>query len=142
MKPSIIPADIEHAAAASGPLSGLARHLLRVQLRRLQYGEIRLIDGDAEERFGARTEDCPLTATIEVRHPRFYSDAVFGGTTGAGASYIQGRWRCSDLTNLTRIFSRNRAVMEEMDRRWTFLSRPLLRIFHWLHGNSEAGSER
>jgi cyclopropane-fatty-acyl-phospholipid synthase len=142
MKPSIVPAGVERAATTSGPLAGLARQLVRVQLRRLEHGEIRLIDGGGEERYGARSEECPLTVTIEVLHPRFYADAVFGGTTGAGASYIHGRWRCSDLTTLARILTRNRAVMEEMDRRWTFLSRPLLRIFHWLHGNSESGSER
>jgi cyclopropane-fatty-acyl-phospholipid synthase len=142
VKPSIIPADLEHAATASGPLTRLARHLLRSQLRRLKYGELRLLDGEGDERFGARSEECPLSCTIEVLHPRFYADAVFGGTTGAGASYIRGRWRCSDLTTVARILTRNRAVMDEMDRSWTFVSRPLLRIFHWLHGNSEAGSER
>src|SRR4051812_44284888 len=110
MKPSIIPADIERAPDA-GLLAALARRLMRAQLSRLRHGEIRLRDGEGEERFGARSDDCPLTATIEVLHPRFYSDAVFGGTTGAGASYIQGRWRCSDLTSLTRLMSRNRAVM-------------------------------
>jgi cyclopropane-fatty-acyl-phospholipid synthase len=142
VKPSIIPAAIERPAVGAGPLVALARRLLRAQLGRLRHGEIRLRDGDAEERFGSRAEDFPLTATIEVLHPRFYVDAVFGGTTGAGASYIHGRWRCSDLTAITRILCRNRGVMDEMDRRWTFLSRPLLRVFHWLHSNSEAGSER
>ena len=67
---------------------------------------------------------------------------MFGGTVGAGAAYIQGAWRCSDVTALTRIMYANRAMMQQMDRRWTFLSRPLLRVFHWLHRNSAQGSER
>jgi cyclopropane-fatty-acyl-phospholipid synthase len=142
VKPSIIPADLGRANAGAGPFSSLARRLLSAQLRRLEYGEIRVREGDAEQRFGARTEDFPLTATIEVLHPRFYADAVFGGTTGAGAAYIQGRWRCSDLTALVRIMARNREVMDQLDSRWTFLSQPLLRAFHWLHRNSQAGSER
>ena len=126
----------------AGPLQSLARRLLHAQLRRLVDGEVRLLDGGSEHRFGARTQRCPLSVAIEVLHPRFYADAVFGGTVGAGAAYIQGLWRCDDLTGLTRLMYVNRAVMEHMDRRWTLLSRPLLRAFHWLHRNSKVGSER
>ena len=143
MKPSIVPTDLDPAATASaGLLESFARRLLRAQLGRLRHGEIRLLDGGNEERFGERTERCQLSVAIEVLHPRFYADAVFGGTVGAGGAYIHGRWRCSDLTALTRIMCADRAVMDEIDLRWTFLTRPLLRVFHWLHGNSEAGSER
>ena len=143
MKPSIVPADLELPEAAEpGPLAALGRHLLQAQLRRLRDGEIRILDGDTELRFGARTERCPLSVTVEVLHPRFYADAVFGGTVGAGGAYIHGLWRCADLTALTRIMYVNRALMDQMDRRWTFISRPLLRVFHWLHRNDEDGSER
>jgi cyclopropane-fatty-acyl-phospholipid synthase len=143
VKPSILPASLElPEAGEAGPLAALGRRLLRSQLRRLRDGEIRIVDGDGELRFGARTERCPLSVTVEVLHPRFYADAVFGGTVGAGAAYIHGLWRCADLTALTRVMYVNRALMDQMDRRWTFISRPLLRVFHWLHRNSEDGSER
>jgi cyclopropane-fatty-acyl-phospholipid synthase len=143
VKPSIVPAELAAASAApAGLLESFARKLLCAQLRRLRHGEIRLLDGGSEERFGTRTERCQLSVAIEVLHPRFYSESVFGGTVGAGAAYIRGRWRCSDLTDLTRIMCVNRAFMDELDSRWTFLTQPLLRVFHWLHGNSETGSER
>jgi cyclopropane-fatty-acyl-phospholipid synthase len=143
VKPSIVPADLElPEAAESGPLAAFGRRLLRSQLSRLREGEIRIVDGESELRFGARTGRCPLSATVEVLHPRFYTDAVFGGTVGAGAAYVHGLWRCADLTALTRIMYVNRALMDQMDRRWTFISRPLLRVFHWLHRNDEDGSER
>jgi cyclopropane-fatty-acyl-phospholipid synthase len=116
--------------------------MLRSQLRRLRDGEIRLLEGSSEQRFGAPTPRCQLSVTIEVVDPRFYTDAVFGGTAGAGAAYIGGLWRCSDLTALTRIMFVNRSVMDQMDRRWTVLSRAVLRAFHWLHRNSKLGSER
>jgi cyclopropane-fatty-acyl-phospholipid synthase len=146
VKASIVPADLEPigpaVAPAAGPLDTLGRRLLRAQLERLRHGEIRVLDAGSERRFGARTERCPLSVTLEVLHPRFYADAVFGGTVGAGAAYIRGLWHCSDLTALARIMYANRELMDGMDRRWTLLSRPLLRLFHWLHRNSEAGSER
>jgi cyclopropane-fatty-acyl-phospholipid synthase len=144
VKPSILPADDMELpeAAEPGLLERLGRGLLQSQLGALRDGEIRLLDGDTEHRYGTRNERCPLGVTIEVLHPRFYADAVFGGTVGGGAAYIHGAWRCSDLTALTRILYANRSVMQQMDRRWTFLSRPLLRAFHWLHRNSAQGSER
>jgi cyclopropane-fatty-acyl-phospholipid synthase len=143
VKPSIVPVGLEPSTLpAAGPLESLGRRLLHAQLRRLRDGEIRMLDGGSEWRFGARTERCPLSVTIEVLHPRFYADAAFGGTVGAGAAYIRGLWRCNDLTALTRVMYVNRAVMDQMDGRWTFLSRPLRRAFHWLHRNSKAGSER
>ncbi|MGH8253210.1 MAG: hypothetical protein ACRES2_04165, partial [Steroidobacteraceae bacterium] len=125
MKPSIMPADdmALPETAEPGLLATLARRLLHGQLAQLRDGEIRLLDGDTEHRYGARNERCALGVTIEVLHPRFYADAVFGGTVGGGAAYIHGAWRCSDLTALTRIMYANRALMQQMDRRWTFLSR-------------------
>jgi cyclopropane-fatty-acyl-phospholipid synthase len=143
MKPTIIPAD-EPALVADKPgaLASLGRSLLLGQLKSLTDGELRVVDAQGEHFFGARTERCQLSVAIEVLHPRFYSESVFGGTVGAGAAYIRGRWRCSDLTDLTRIMCVNRAFMDELDSRWTFLTQPLLRVFHWLHGNSETGSER
>ena len=143
MKPSINPLDLEVAAdAAPGALAGLGRTLLLAQLKRLRHGEIRLITEGAEQRYGARTERCSLSVNLEILHPQFYAAAAFGGTVGAGAAYIRGAWRCSDLTSLARIMYVNRELMDHMDRRWTFLSRPLLRLFDWWHRSTVGNSAR
>ena len=143
MKPSIIPIDDESTEERSfAPLATLGRRLLRAQFARLQHGEIRLIDEHGEQRYGVRSARCPFTATIEVLDPQFYADATFGGTVGAGSAYIRGSWRCSDLTALVRIMVVNRELMEGLDSRWSLLSRPLLRLFHFLHRNSRGGSAR
>ena len=145
MNATIVPAgdDADEAETApAGFLVTLARRLLCAQLARFRDGEILLRDGESQWRFGARTAACDQAATVEVLHPRFYVDAVFGGTTGAGAAYIRGHWRCSDLVALTRIFCANHAAMESLDRRWTLPARAALRLFHWLHGNTRGGSSR
>jgi cyclopropane-fatty-acyl-phospholipid synthase len=143
VKASIVPVDPGRPSVTkAGPLAALGRRLLCSQLGRLRDGEIRLLEGGSELRYGARTPRCQLSVAIEVVDPRFYVDAVFGGTAGAGAAYVRGLWRCADLTALTRIMYVNRELMDQMDRRWTFLSRPLRRMFHWLHRNSKLGSER
>jgi cyclopropane-fatty-acyl-phospholipid synthase len=143
VKPSIIPVDDENTEEpAFTPLAALARRLLLAQLARLRDGEIRLVDDRGERRFGQRSARCELSATVEVRDPRFYADAAFGGTVGAGAAYIRGYWHCHDLTALVRIMVVNRQLMEGVDGRWALISRPLLRLFHMLRRNSRGGSAR
>jgi cyclopropane-fatty-acyl-phospholipid synthase len=147
LKPSIIPADSElPVGAAPGVVAALGKRLLLAQLAGLRHGEIRLIDrlGDApgEQRFGARTERCPFSVSLEVLHPQFYADAAFGGTMGAGAAYIRGLWRASDLTDLVRIIVVNRELLEGMDSRWALVQRPLQRLLHWINRNSRDGSAR
>ena len=143
MKPSIIPIDLELPEEAEpGPIAALGRRALLAQFKRIQHGELRVLDGSSEWSFGTRNEHCPLSVTLEVLHPQFYPDAAFGGTVGAGAAYIRGLWRCSDLTGVVRLMVVNRDVLNGMDSRWSLLKAPLLRAFHWLHRNSPGGSAR
>ena len=93
-------------------------------------------------RFGKYTAECTLSATVEVVHPQFWADAAFGGTTGAGESYIHGHWRSDDLVALVRIMVLNRDIMENMEGGLAFLTAPLRRIFHWMNRNSKDGSRR
>jgi cyclopropane-fatty-acyl-phospholipid synthase len=130
------------AAAASGPLERLGRSLLLRMLARISHGEIRLIDAGVEHRFGRRTERCALSVMLRVQQPRFYADAAFGGSVGAGEAYIRGSWSCDDLTALTRIMIVNRDVLNAMESGYARLRAPLLKLFHWLHRNSREGSAR
>lgn len=140
---SIIPAiaDLPPVGAVSA-LAGLGRRLLLGQLARLTRGELRVIEGGREHRFGARSAAYPLSATLRVDHPQMFADVAFGGTVGAGESYIRGLWRCDDLTALVRIFCLNADVLSGLDRRFALVSRPLLKLFHFINRNSKAGSAR
>jgi cyclopropane-fatty-acyl-phospholipid synthase len=71
-----------------------------------------------------------------------FADTAFGGTVGAGESYIRGLWRCDDLTALVRLFVLNRDLMNGMDSRWAIVSQPLLKLFHHWNRNSRSGSAR
>ena len=143
-KPSIIPTlsalpPVERAS----PLAALGRRLLLAQFAALHDGELTLIEWDGtRHRFGKRTSRLDLSVTLHIDHPQLYADAAFGGTVGAGEAYIRGLWRCDDLTGLVRIFVANREVMNGMDSRWALVSRPVLKMFHFLNRNSKAGSAR
>jgi len=142
LKPSIVPALSQDPRRRAGPIQALGRRAMLGLLSRLPDGEITVIEDGERHRFGRRSERCALAATIEVEHPQFWADAAFGGTVGAGESWIRGDWRCDDLTALVRIMVVNRELMNAMDSRLAFVSAPLRRMLHWLNRNSPEGSRR
>jgi cyclopropane-fatty-acyl-phospholipid synthase len=142
MKPTIIPARLAERRAHPGPIQALGRRVLLGHLQQLPEGQLTLVEGDATHVFGQAQAGSGLVTTIEVRHPQFWADAAFGGTVGAGESYIRGDWSCSDLTALVRLMVVNREVMESMDSGFAVVTAPLRRILHWLNHNSPEGSRR
>jgi cyclopropane-fatty-acyl-phospholipid synthase len=142
-RPTIVPEAAAATAGRAGMLSRLARKVLLQRLALIRDGEVRIQDNGESLRFGARTARCGLSATITVRDPEFYSLAAFGGTVGAGESYIHGYWRCDDLTALVRIMVLNREVLQELDTGLAARGSALLRrLLHWANRNSKRGSAR
>jgi len=123
-------------------LTRLAKSLLLAQLNKIQHGRLRFLDGHIDRSFGAQTDIGPFDVTLRVRDARFYSDAVFAGTTGAGEAYMRGYWDCDDLTGLVRLMVVNRELMNDVDSGWSRFSAPLLKTAHWLNRNTSAGSRR
>jgi cyclopropane-fatty-acyl-phospholipid synthase len=123
-------------------LQRLGRNALLKQLSRLQHGEIVIVEGGHTRRFGRVSEQCPLSAQIDVSSPQFWADAAFGGSVGAAESFVQAQWRCEQLTTLIRIMVLNRDVMEDMEGGLAFLSAPLRKVLHWFNRNSKEGSRR
>jgi cyclopropane-fatty-acyl-phospholipid synthase len=140
--------DFIPEAAADDPadelplLSRLARALLLSQLKKVEHGRLHLIDHDRSETFGAITEAGPFDVTIRVRDARFYGDAVFAGTTGAGEGYMRGYWDCDNLTALVRLMVVNRDLMNDVDSGWSRLSAPLFKLAHSINRNTNRGSRR
>jgi len=143
-KPTIIPDSVHEARGSSASwLAGVSRRALIQRLQLLRDGELRLQDGGETHRFGARTARCGLSVTITVRDPEFWTLVASGGTVGAGESYINGYWRCDDLTALVRIMVLNRHVMQEMESGLAARGSALLRrLLHWANRNNRQGSAR
>jgi cyclopropane-fatty-acyl-phospholipid synthase len=123
-------------------LTRLAKGLLFSQLRKIKHGRLRFVDVDVNQSFGVLTDLGPFDVTLRVRDARFYGDAVFGGTTGAGEAYMRGYWDCDNLTALVRLMVVNRELMNDVDSGWSRLSSPLFKAAHWLNRNTSAGSRR
>jgi cyclopropane-fatty-acyl-phospholipid synthase len=123
-------------------LAGLGRRALLKQLQGLQLGQLRIVDSAGEHVYGRATPEFDVAVTLEVLDPQFWADAAFGGTVGAGESYIHGHWRTSNLTDLVRLMVRNRAVMNGMEGGFAFVTAPLRRMLHWANRNSPDGSRK
>jgi len=123
-------------------LESLARRMVRARLRALHFGEIVINENGRRESFGKPTDEPRLTAELTVHDPRFYSDVAYGGSVGAGESFIHGCWSCDELTTLVRILLRNRDVLLDIDSGLALLTRPLQKAFHWLNRNTRNGSRR
>ena len=123
-------------------LDSLARRVVRSRLAEMRHGRLVLCENGREEVFGDVSEDCPLTARLIVNDPRCYSEVAFGGSIGAGEAYIHGYWSTDNLTNVVRIFVRNREVLANMDSGAALVTRPFQKLFHWLHRNTQKGSRR
>jgi cyclopropane-fatty-acyl-phospholipid synthase len=143
-KPSIVPIDLEHPREGGATwLTNLGRRLLLGQFAKLRDGALTLVEPDGRRHhFGQRTPRLDLAVTLEVIDPQLYADAAFGGTVGAGESYIRGYWRCDDLTALVRLFVANRQMMNALDGRWTFVTQPFLQFVPFYNRNSRRGSAR
>ena len=141
MKATIIPLNLSSPKPQrSRWLDRLARKGLMARLKHLQYGGLTLVEGKQRYQFGDSESD--IQVTITVRHPEFYSDVAFGGSVGAGESYMRGNWSCSDLTRLVRLFLINREVLDGMDDSLSRIRAPLYQAFHWLNRNTRKGSRQ
>lgn len=120
-------------------LDRLARAVLGSRLDTLRRGEITLCDAAGSTTHGQAAD---LRTSVQVHRPRFFRQALLGGTLSVAESYIQGDWDCDDLTSLFRIFVRNRESADRFDRglaRWLAYGH---KLFHWWHANTLTGSRR
>jgi cyclopropane-fatty-acyl-phospholipid synthase len=112
------------------------------RLAALEHGALRLEEGGETLQFGAVTVRCPLSVTVRVHDPRFYTDIAFGGSIGAGEAYMAGYWSCDDLTAVMRVMIGNMGVVDGLERGLARLGAPLRRALHWAARNSRRGSRR
>ncbi|MGW8186419.1 MAG: class I SAM-dependent methyltransferase [Desulfobacterales bacterium] len=124
------------------PIDRASRRIFLTLLKKIRKGKITLIEDDREFMFGEHSPAKGLSAKIRVRHPRFYTRTVFGGTIGSGEAYMAGLWSPDDLTTVIRIVIQNRQVFEGMEKGWARLTEPLNTIYHTLKRNTRSGSRQ
>ncbi|MEZ5649774.1 MAG: cyclopropane-fatty-acyl-phospholipid synthase family protein [Burkholderiaceae bacterium] len=129
-------------ASSSSWLAALGERALRARLERLAHGRITVVDGGVASHFGACSARCDQQCTITVHNPRFYGEVAFGGSVGAGESFMARDWTCDDLTALVRILLANEGLVDDIDSGLSRLAEPARRALHALSRNSRRGSRR
>ena len=132
--------ELSRSAPRVNPLGALARRLVFARVATLSAGLLRIREGHEVHEFGARSTG--VDATITVLDPAFYAEIAFGGSVGAGESYMLGHWQADDLTALMRLLLRNRHALDAMETGLALISGPLRVAAHWLHRNTRSGSRR
>ncbi len=137
---SVASGDFPAGTLKPSRLVRLARRAVIRRLSAIEHGRLTVSDGDTLRHFG--DEAAELTASITVTDPRFYVDVAFGGAIGGGEAYVRGYWQADSVTDVVRIFAKNRHVLEVMESGIAALTRPLRKAFHWLNQNTRRGSRR
>jgi len=137
-----LPGDPSAPGALSRGLEGLAERTLRARLTALEHGQVTIVDGARRDTYGRATPRCALQATVQVRDRRFYTEVAFGGSVGAGESFMAGDWTVDDLTALVRILLVNRGLLDGLDGGWSRLAEPARRALHAAARNTRTGSRR
>ena len=78
------------------PIDRASRRIFLTLLKKIRKEKITLLEDDKQFIFGERSPANGLSAKIRVRHPRFYTRTVFGGTIGSGEAYMAGLWSKDD----------------------------------------------
>ena len=74
----------------------------------IRHGFLTLVEGDCRHQFG--DPDAEVCATVTVTDSRFFADVAFAGTIGGGEAYIRNYWYADSITNVVRIFAKNRQI--------------------------------
>ena len=116
-----------------------AKKLLCSQLEKIKHGTVNIIDKNETLTFGTGQE---IKVTIQVNRSSFYSRTLIGGSIGNAESYVDGDWDCTSLTDLVRLFVKNREVLQKIDGGLANLLSPLQKTFHGLRSNTLEGSKK
>ncbi len=109
-------------------------------LAKLRHGVIELVEDGHKQFFG--DEQADLKVTLTVVDAGFYQKMVLGGSVGAGEAYIDGLWRCDNLTALIQIFAKNLILLDSLESGWARLSRPALKLLDWRNRNTLSQSKK
>ena len=119
---------------------GLARSFMWKVLGKLQVGSLTLREGDEAKVFGSTSEGSAPHAEVHVHDTDLYRRILTGGSIAAGETFIEGMWSSPDLTEVTRAFSANMAMLEAMSDKQNWLARLALKLSHWARRNTSTRS--
>ena len=120
----------------------LAKKLIIKQFSKLTNGQLRVNESNTNYIFGNKSNGFPISATINVLSNQMYSEIVAKGLNGAAEAFVKEFWSSDNLTDLIRIFIRNRETANQMESGIAKLATRLFYLQHSLRRNNQKGSLR
>ena len=117
-------------------LDKVARKIILGYFKEIKEGQITVKENSDHMVFGEVTPKFPVKATIEVQNSRMYMDIVAKGLNGSADAFIKGWWTCDNLTNLVRIFTRNRDTANKFESGIANLAIWALKLSHSCRRNN------
>lgn len=127
------------------PIKGLkkiSRTLLFNVFEKVHYGTLIVNDPEGRYTFRGNLDPDSIQAELTIKDPACYSDMLFGGSIGAGESYMSGDWVSPNTTDVIRFMSQNLNAVERLDSGLALLSKPAQLLYHLSNRNTEKGSRR
>ena len=117
-------------------LDKVARKIILDYFKEIKEGQITVKENSDHMVFGEVTPKFPVKATIEVQNSRMYMDIAAKGLNGSADAFIKGWWTCDNLTNLVRIFTRNRDTANKFESGIANLAIWALKLSHSCRRNN------
>ena len=121
-------------------LATFFKKIILKKFGQLQFGFLRILDGDEEFHFG--DDKSELKADVQIFSPEFYVFMGSGGLLGVTESYTAGYWQSNNLVSLIQIIIQNKDVMSQLDSGWARLFKPVNQYIHSFRQNSLDGSKK
>lgn len=118
-------------------LSRRARITRRIMFRLLSQikgGGLTLYEGDQQYCFGEMTAAHQAIAVIHS--PSVYRRLFSGGSIAAAEAWMDGEWDSPDLTSVLELLAQNSTVLDQLEKGFKWLNKPLVRVQHWFNRNS------
>lgn len=141
MMPSADKLDARPDTAYPLPERWLRQRLI-AQMAQLRGGRLTLRDACGEVVLGDADGVDPIDVTIRIHDGGFYRAVAANGSVGAGESYMDAQWDCSDLVALIRLLVRNRDLLDGMETGLARLGGWAMRGWNALRRNTRGGSRR
>ena len=120
----------------------LAKAIVIKQFSKLTKGQLLVNESANNYIFGSKDNDFPISAKINVLSNEMYSEIAAKGLNGAAEAFVKGLWSSDDLTELIRIFVRNREAANQIEGGIAKLATGLFYLQHSLRRNNHKGSLR
>ena len=117
-------------------LDKVARKIILSHFKGIKEGEITIIENSEHIVFGQTTTNFPVKAIITVQNSKMYLDIVAKGLNGSADAFIKGWWTCDNLTNLVRIFTRNRDAANQFESGIANLAIWIMKLSHSCRRNN------